>query len=71
MHPTDVVMLHTILMTVMFVWMVGLELQFGERVLPLLLVVAAMTVVMDHIFCRRSLKYARQPIKARRRNESA
>jgi len=58
-------------MIVMFVWMVGLELQFGERVLPLLLVVAAMTVVMDHIFCRRSLKYARQPIKARRRNESA
>ncbi len=64
-------MLRTILMIVIFVWMVGLELQFGEQVLPLLLVVAAMTLVMDHIFCRRSLKYARQPMKAPRRNKLA
>jgi hypothetical protein len=47
-------MLRTILMIAIVVWIVDLGLHFGGRVLPLLLVVAAMVLVMNHMFRRRS-----------------
>jgi hypothetical protein len=43
-------MLRTILMIAIVVWMVGLGFHFGENVLPLLLVVAAIVLVMKHTF---------------------
>jgi hypothetical protein len=47
-------MLWTILMIAIVVWMAGLGLQFGLNVLPLLLVLAAVVLVMKHMFRRRS-----------------
>jgi hypothetical protein len=47
-------MLWTILMIAIVVWMAELGLQFGLNVLPLLLVLAAVVLVMKHMFRRRS-----------------
>lgn len=49
-------MLWTIFMISIAVWMVGLVFHFGGSVLPLLLVIAAIVLVMDHMFRRRSFR---------------
>jgi hypothetical protein len=49
-------MLWTIFMISITAWMVGLVFHFGGRVLPLLLVVAAIVLVMNHMFRRRSFR---------------
>jgi hypothetical protein len=48
-------MLRTIFFLVAAIWMLWLMLQFGESVLPLLLVVGAIVLVMKHMFPRRPL----------------
>jgi Family of unknown function (DUF5670) len=47
-------MLWTIFMIAIAVWMMGLVFQFGGSILHLLLVVAAIVLVMNHMFRRRS-----------------
>ena len=49
-------MLRTIFMISIAVWMVGLVFHFGGSVLHLLLVVAVIVLVMDHMFRRRSFR---------------
>jgi hypothetical protein len=48
-------MLRTIFLLASAMWMLGLMLQFGGSVLPLLLVIASLLLVMKHIFRRPSL----------------
>jgi len=48
-------MLRTILKIAIVVWMVGLALQFGVNAFPVLLVLAAIMLVMKHMFRRRSV----------------
>ena len=50
-------MLWTIFMISIAVWMVGLVFRFGGSVLHLLLVVAVIVLVMDHMFRRRSFRF--------------
>jgi hypothetical protein len=47
-------MLRTIFMIAIFVWIVGLGFRFGAAILPLLLVVTAIVLAMNHMFRRRS-----------------
>lgn len=48
-------MLRTIIFVTVAIWMLGLMLQFGESVLPLMLVVAAIVLMIKYTFPRRSL----------------
>lgn len=48
-------MLRTIFFLAMAIWMLGLMLHFGVRVLHLLLLVAVIMLVMKYTFRRRSL----------------
>jgi thiol:disulfide interchange protein len=48
------VMFRTIFLVIVMIWMMGLVLHFGGSVLPLLLVVAAIVLAMDHMLRRHS-----------------
>ncbi len=50
-------MLRTIFFLAAAIWMLGLMLQFGESVLPSLLVVASILLAMKHTFRRRPLHW--------------
>jgi len=52
-------MLRTIFFMAIAIWMLGLMLQFGEGILPLLVVVASILLVMKRAFRRRSLHWHR------------
>ncbi len=52
-------MLRTIFFMAIAIWMLGLMLQFGGSVLPLLAVVASILLVMKRTFRRRSLYWHR------------
>jgi hypothetical protein len=47
-------MFRTIFLVIVMIWMLGLVLQFGGSVLPLLLVVAAIVLAMNHVLRRQS-----------------
>jgi Family of unknown function (DUF5670) len=47
-------MLRTIFLVIVMIWMLGLALQFGGSIFPLLLVVAAIVLVMNYTFWRHS-----------------
>lgn len=46
-------MLRTVLMIAMFGWLIGMAFQFGTGILPLLLVVIAIVLALNHMFRRR------------------
>jgi hypothetical protein len=46
-------MLRTVLMIAMFGWLIDLGFQFGTGILPLLLVVTAIVLALNHMFRRR------------------
>jgi hypothetical protein len=47
-------MFRTIFLVIVMIWMLELVLQFGGSVLPLLLVVAAIVLAMNHVLRRQS-----------------
>ena len=47
-------MFRTIFLVIVMIWMLGLVLQFGGSVLPVLLVVSAIVLVMNHVLRRQS-----------------